>query len=868
MHSPPKVFLKFLRWFCRQDSLEEIESNLLEIFGKDIAESSLKRARRRFAWNVVTHFRPEFMKVFSNQRSDTSNFIFMQMFFNYLSVASRVFKRNKAYVAINALGLGFALASCMAGYLFIAFNVEYNDYLKDKMAPNVHMIQMETQERDGSFKVHDQAPIMLSDLASTEFAGVGKTARFLSNGGSMAWNGNVFAEYFSYSDSSFFDLFNLPLVTGSHKMFRNKNAIFISEEVAKKYFGDTNPIGQQVVLQFNGNKKIDAEVGGVVAAIPVNTSVNFQILVRFEHFIEINGLDVNDWKDWRDPTTFIQLDDASKASSLTAHLQKYVQPRNDARMDMKVTQYLINSFESNKANGYGWVNRPISNELIIIFSAMALAILLIACFNLTNTSIALTARRLKEVGVRKTMGALRKNIASQFLLESAMMVVLAMMLGFVLAQFVVPVFANMWGLRYGLGDLNGINLVVATIFLVFVASILAGSYPALLGSALHPAGLLKGTHRLKGTSNLTRVLVTMQFALSTVVLIAGITFTQNAAFQNEIDFGYETDKILHVDIGGKRDFDLLANALASNPNVISVGVSDGALGRNTYGTPVRVGTEEYEARVLGIGNNYLETLGLDIVEGEGFTFPGHNFNRDVLIVNEAFVAKTGMKDPIGQSVTLHNTPHRIIGIVENHLDNLYRSSEPAPCVFHPTTQENYITLAVKAEKDDMMQVWGQLEDAWKRLFPGKPFLSVLQDDVLLGRSRSLNANLKEMFIFLTGLGGLLAVCGIFALASLNTSYRMKEIGVRKVLGATVQNVIAIMNREFLLILLVATLIGAYAGYYATTSLLDTMFAVHTSVGATTITLCCLLVFIAGAATTTFTVLKAARANPVSTLRSE
>jgi ABC-type antimicrobial peptide transport system permease subunit len=866
MPSPPRYFQKLLRWFCREDCIEEVENNLLEIFEKQSA-SSVPGARRRFAWNVVCHFQPAFLKFFASRKNQSSNFSSMQMLLNYLSVAGRVFRRNRSYVIINALGLGFALASCFAGYLFVAYNIEFNNYYSGITAPNVYMIQMETSERDGTSKIHDMAPIMLGGLAAQNIAGVKNATRLAANSGSFAYHDHVFGEYFSYSDSTFFDIFELPLIAGSHKAFKNKNTIFITESIAKKYFGDTDAVGKSVILGFNGNKQIDAQIGGVLAEIPVNSSVNFNILARFELFIDINGLDVNDWKDWRDPTTFVQLVDAENALSLSAQLQKYVQPRNDARMDMKVTRYVVNPFGSNEATGYGWINRPMTTELIVIFCSMALAILLIACFNLTNTSIALTAKRLKEVGVRKTMGALRGNIAAQFLIESTIMVFMAMIVGLVLAQFVVPVFANMWGLQYGLGDLSGLNLLAASLFLIFAASVVAGSYPALLGSALRPAGLLKGTHRLKGTGKLTRVLVAVQFALSTIVLIAGVTFTQNAAFQDSLDFGYEKEKIIHLDIGGKKDYDLVLNALASNPYVESIGVSDGAIGRNTYGTPARIGAEEYDVRVLGVGDNYLETLGLRMIEGNAFQFGG-DYARGVLIVNEAFVKKTGLIDPIGQTVTMHNSRYQIVGIVENHIDDVYRSREAAPFAFHPTVHTNFITLAVRADPANVAQLRLQMEEIWKQLFPGKPFSCQLQDDVLLAGSRSVNANLKEIFTFLTVLGGLLAVCGIFALASLNVSYRTKEIGIRKVLGASVQNVVGIMNTEFVVILLCASIIGACGGYYATTSLLDSMFAIHSPVMPFTITICCLVIFLVGTFTTTITIARVATANPVNSLRSE
>jgi putative ABC transport system permease protein len=209
-----------------------------------------------------------------------------------------------------------------------------------------------------------------------------------------------------------------------------------------------------------------------------------------------------------------------------------------------------------------------------------------------------------------------------------------------------------------------------------------------------------------------------------------------------------------------------------------------------------------------------------------------------------------------------------LGVIENHIDNLFRSSEAEPFVFYPAGKAQYVTLIVKAEKADVAETQKYLETTWKRVFPARPFESTLQEDILLKNSKETNANLEKIFLFITILGGLLSASGIFALASLNIAKRTKEIGIRKALGASVTNIVALLNREFVIILFCAGILGAVAGYFLTEAMLSQIYKIHVSVGVATVISCALLIFVIGILTTSSTILGAAKSNPVDTLRSE
>jgi ABC-type antimicrobial peptide transport system permease subunit len=790
---------------------------------------------------------------------------------NYLRVAFRSFRKNKSYIIINALGLGVSLACCVAAYLLLAYNIEFDNFHDDKKVSNVFRFHTLAKDKDGKTLRQAQAPIVLPPIAASEISGIENYTRFIYGGGSLRYNDKVFNEGIAFVDSSFFEIFDYPLMSGSHRFLKDKNSIFLNEELAKKYFGDEDPVGKMLVLTSVNESEIELLVGGVIKKFPINNTFTFNALMRIENFMEIQKIKDDDWSDWRNPSTFMKLTSPENAPQISAQFSKYIPERNRLRTDMVVDAYLLEPFKiayDQNDIRYSWVNHRMSPAPLVIFTSMALIILLIACFNLTNTSIAMTAKRLKEVGVRKAIGAARGQIISQFLLETLITISLSLIVGLLLAQVIVPAFASMWNFPYGLEDMNGLNLFIALVVLVFISALIAGIYPAISSSKFKPTLLLKGDVKIKGTNMLTRMLVALQFALSVIVLIAGVVFIQNTRYQDTIKFGYDKEMVITLSIQGERDFEIMEKAVVSNPKILSVGVSDGNIGSNNYQTPVRVDTGRYEVQAVGVGKNYFETMGLRFSEGRTFNLDNASDQAEGVVVNKAFVEKTGLKDPLDKVVTLHDTKRRILGIIENHVDNLYRSKDPEPFIFYPAGKHQYIMMFVKAEKADLGEIQKYLETTWKQLFPTKFFESNYQEDLVLKNSRETNANLEKIFLFITVLGGLLSASGIFALASLNIAKRTKEIGIRKALGASITNVVTLLNKEFVIILFFAAVMGSVGGYYLTNALLADIYAYHIPVEIASVVACASFIFGVGLLTTSSTILKAAKANPVDTLRNE
>jgi putative ABC transport system permease protein len=790
---------------------------------------------------------------------------------NYLLITLRNLLRNKSYVIINTFGLGIALACCVAAYLIVAFNIEFDSFHAEEKVKDVYRVHAHFLAKDGKDFQQIMSPYPLAPTAAQEISGIETYTRFISWNGYMRNGTTAFSEGMAFVDSTFFDMFDFPLVAGTHQAFKDKYSIFVSEELAKKYFGDEEAVGKTLILNFANEKEVSVIVGGVLAKVPVNSAFGFNALLRIEHFFDINLLDVNNWGDWRDPSTFFKITPSADPVNIGKQLAKYVPVRNELKKDATVKEYKLESFKSNfnweQVRG-SYINLRNSLLPMVVFVSMASMILLIACFNLTNTSIALTGKRLKEVGVRKTIGAARYQIVSQFLLETLITIVMALVVGLIMAQFIVPAFTTMWNLPYGIKDLNGVNLFITLIMLVFLAALLAGMYPALYNSKFKPVMLLKGSVKIQGTNMLTRTLVAVQFALSVIVLVSGVMFIRNTKFQEKIKFGYDKEKVILVDVQNQNEFEGMRDVVSTNPKVQNIAVSDHHVGYSNYEFPVTVDTSKYTSRLMGVGKNYFETMGFTFKQGRSFNLDNQSDQGEAVIVNEAFLRKVGMTEPIDKIIVVHDVRRHIIGVIDNHIDNLYRAKEPEPFVFYPSTPQTNKLMLVRVEKEDLGETQKYLEATWKKLFPTKPFQSRFQEDVVLEDTKKTNGNLEKIFLFLTVLGGILSASGIFSLASLNIARRTKEIGIRKALGASVSNVVLLLNREFIVILSIAAILGGVGGFYATKLLMDEIYAYHIAVGIVPIVLCGVAVFAVGILTTSSTIFKAARANPVDTLRNE
>ncbi len=871
-HRPPQWVERLLQRFGDPRTLEEVVGDLQELFPYWVEKAGPRAARRRYLWTVLRLLRP-FARRRGSQVNLSSSIIPTVMLRNYFKVTLRLFAKNKVHLLINTLGLGIALACCMVAYLLFAYNMEFDRFHTPKKVARIFKIHTHSVSKSGEIMETIDAPLPLGPASSTEIAGIERYTRFARGSGFVTKERIGFREYLAFADSTFFEMFDFPLLAGDYKYFKDKSAIYLSEELAQKLLGTVeDPIGQMLTLSFQNEKEILVTVGGILDKIPENSTFVYNALLRFEHYLDIHDLAPDDWSDWRNPSTFLELAATESAPIVSDQLDRYLDIRNKVRQDMEVKDFQLEPFHAvftgDEVNS-GSVNIRNESAILVIFGSIAIMILLIACFNLTNTSIVMSTKRLKEIGIRKAVGAARRQIVGQFLSETLIIMAFSVIAGFIMAVLVIiPEFDAMFDFGYGFADLNGFNLFISLILILVAASLVAGVYPALFNSRLNPVNLVKGNLRIKGTNWMTRSLTAAQFALTVIFLIAGVLFFRNINFQENLWLGYEKDRLLLIDLPGESSFNILKNEINTYPKIVNVAGSYSHLNYTSWQSPVEIESQIFDIRIMGIGENYLKTVGLNVVQGSDLSASNGLEAENTVVVNKAFLERTALEDPFNQTFMLEGRRRRIVGIVENHWDNLQRSKEYEPFIFYRIKPEQYNCMVVNTEASDLTSTFHYLKKTWSKLFPNRPFDGRYQDEIVFGNSRTVNGNLGKMFLFLTILGTFLSIAGIFSLASLNINRKTKEIGIRKVLGATKGSIVALMNREFIIILLVAATIGSLGGFFLTDTLLSFLYKHHIPVGWLPVVLCAVFIFGMGYLTTSGSILRAAGANPIDALRNE
>lgn len=621
---------------------------------------------------------------------------------NYFLVAFRNLLKNKSYVVVNAFGVGIAMACCLTAYLVIAYDLEFDDFHKDEKVNRVFEVHTQVSNPDGTTFINNSAPMTLPSVAVPQIAGIERFTRYLHESAYLRYGDKAFTEKVSFADSTFFEIFEFPLVKGSHKSFKNKHTILLSEELARKYFENEEAVGKMLVINFQNDIEIEVIVGGVLKKVPINNTFNFGALMRIENFHDIHQFTDGDWSDGSDPSTYMELSSTDASATIASELNRYIPMRNEEKKDAFVADFQLEPFKKGFTSldinsSYTTLRTPFA--VLALFTSMAAMILLTACFNLTNTTIAMTSRRLKEIGIRKTIGAFRKQIVSQFLLETIMIITLSLGVALLLAQWIVPAFNSLYNVPFTLDDVNGLNLVVTLIGLMSFASLVAGIYPALVNSGFKPIALLKSSARIKGTNVLTRTLLALQFSLSVIVLIGGVIFTLNAKFQETMNFGYDKEMVITISIREQKEFEAMESAVASYSKIVSVSVSEHHVGQSSYESTVQVGTGEHTTQLLGVGKNYFETMGLKLHEGRFPDVANASERKEAVIVNQAFIDKTGIKSPLDEVITVNQTKRRIVGVVENHIESIFISNTPpsfVASVILLINKEFVIILAIAA----------------------------------------------------------------------------------------------------------------------------------------------------------------------------
>lgn len=795
------------------------------------------------------------------------------MFSNYLKIALRVFWHNKFYVILNIIGLGFAIACCILSYLNYNYreNFDFNhEQVKDIYRLNTSRLV------DGNKQIWGVVPLPITHVMKSETVNSNQIARFSNASIVVKIGEQSFDEHIHYADKSLFDFFNLPMKYGNLSDFDQSKQVVISESLANKYFSKQIPIGQSITLIGTDGIPIVYTVSAVSKHIPANSSIQFDIITSFENGLFDSKQGMDDWKNPNLITTFVKLNDTNEARSVISTLNHFVAVHNQNRSEWPIAGFTLQPFSKLATSsdidmsGYVYGSQLTTNPrgvLVIVPAIMSLFILLITCFNFTNISIAFASKRLKEIGIRKVMGGVRRQLISQFLTENIILCIFAALLAFLFVTLLLPTVNQITGLDLSPDYIRDYGFWLFLLSIPLICAILSGLYPAVYISSFQPVLILKGKTALAASSRFTRFLLVSQFSLSCFALVVGIVMSQNASFQQQADFGYAINEVAVVGLNDAQEFQVLQKAFLQHAEIKSVAGSVEQIGDGTYTQTAKTDKNEIATQVASVGGEaYLETMGISLVQGRHFYNTGADVDGSI-IVNETFVQRMQLKNPINQQVTLDSTQYTIVGVVNDYKEYGLHGLVP-PCVLHMAKPENYKFIVIRADRDKLIQVTKFLRSTWQKLVPNTPYRGYLQSDLIEKELRMTEA-FKVISFFLAIITLLLSASGLFAQISLNIDKRSKEIGVRKVLGASIVQIVGLVSRDFARILFIAFIIGSSLGYLFTSKFIfQVIYHYHPVAGPLPYIGTLLIVLFCCSAIIGTRVFRAARANPVDRLRSE
>ncbi|MGI8582767.1 MAG: ABC transporter permease [Chitinophagaceae bacterium] len=805
---------------------------------------------------------------------------------HYLKIAFRNLARQKVLTAINILGLSIGLACFILFLLYAVNEFTFDRFHKD--AHNIFRVYRWTEAMGEEKERGDvYMPMPLGPAMKQEVPDVKEYVRFKESWGDsyVRINNKITGKGICFADPQFFDVFSFKVASGNASPLKDQRSIVINEKTANQFFGKSDPIGKTVEIKL-GDRFEPFAIAAVVKDPPANSTIKFDILCSFV-FFEASGEGKWASGNWNRSAfqTYVKLQPKSnlpgKPEALYAFRKKYY-PDEEAEFKKAGhwksstppvkfgLQPLLNMHTDTKILADGVVDP----KTIWILVTIAGAVLLIACINFTTLAIGRSAGRAKEVGIRKVVGSTKKDIIFQFLSEAFLLTLLSTVIGLLLVQFLLPYFNQLSGRELSFSLQQYPQLTWLLIVLVVIVGIIAGGYPSLVLSAFKPIEVLKSKTRLGGSNFFTKSLVTVQFTLSVALIISTLVIIQQLNFMRSKNPGFNKENMIVVDADGtdaKKVYPLFKQALQKQHSVLGVAASEIGLGEGKGWSSAGFEYNGKNRNVFEyfIDNDYLKVMGMELIAGRNFDPNIASDSINSVIVNEALVKDFGwtVENAVGKQETGYQdklTPV-VIGVVK---DFHYRpfSEKVAPQQFHQFASYSPRKFFVRIKAGDPSRALSALNATWKSIVPDLPFKYSFLDDNLNQFYKS-EVRWSNIVGWAGGISIFLACLGLLGLASLAAVNRIKEIGIRKVLGASVTAIVTLLSKDFLKLVLLAFIIATpIAWYFMNKWLQDFAYRINISIW---------LFVIAGIValgialiTVSLQAIKAAIANPIKNLRTE
>lgn len=808
---PPGTALRFLRWFCREDYLEEIEGDLTELFEKQ-SEQSPRRAKWAFFWQVLRYFRPVFIKGFSSQHS----IFHTAMFQHYVKIAWRNLLRQKLYSVLNIGGLAIGLTSFLLIFLFVQHELSY-----DTFYPNADRVYRMYQRQEGNMYLGSdyfgKTPARLAEALKAEFPEVQSATSILESSALIGYEKEFFWEKGMWAGPNIFTVLGSSLMEGNPKRaLERPESIVLTNSLALKIFGTRDVLGKTLSYQDESIYTIT----GIIQDPPGNSSLQYSFITSIlSHEGHQYELTRDKWYN-NSCHTFFLLANGTNPQAFESKLPEFLTKNvgYDDSYPFKDTYLLQPLTDLHLHTG---INADIglkgNPQYVNLLSLIALIVLLLACVNYMNLAVARSIKRAGEVGMRKVLGAVRGQVISQFLSESVLIALFALVLAIIFTHFLTPVFGALLERPLYFDLTESPLLLPGMLLLVLVVGILAGSYPAFVMSALRPVQVLTGKVGGLGKLSLQRWLIVGQYAISIALVISSTVIFRQFQFIHNRELGYNKDHVLTIrvrDDGLRETYETLKQEWLKNPQVIGVTSSHHLPAHITSSTIINDNDDDqadnlaiYETRV---GYDYLDVFGIELVAGRNFSREYASDYESGYLINETAARALGWEpaEAIGQTFT-HQETEQIIGVVQDfHMHSM--QMEIQPLMLH--LRNPYLGfVSVKIRPEQIEETIAGLEASLSAhsSFPFEyQFLDTRFDELYQEETK-----LGGLFGVFTLLSLFIASLGLFGMAAFRAQQRTKEIGIRKVLGASVVHILNLLSADFLKMVGIGFLIAVPIAWY-------------------------------------------------------
>jgi putative ABC transport system permease protein len=799
---------------------------------------------------------------------------------NYFKIAIRNLWKNKKFSFINIFGLATGMACSLLIFLFVTHENSYDRFHKD--AGNIYRVVKDFVNDDKTRLPDATTPPALAPAMQKGLPEVEHVTRVFPNWGSnflIKYGDKKITEEKLYRvDSSFFDVFSFPFEQGNaKKAFEQLNSILITETAAKRYFGNENPMGKTLTIDNLG----DLMVTGVLKDVPANSHFHFDFLISTRKFS--GNIDEN-WG-FYNFYTYAKLKPNTNIANLTSKIQAIYKRANDDGTNIFYTQPLT---AIHLTSNLKWELEPNGDKLYVyVFTMIAIFIILIAGINYVNLATAKASVRAKEIGVRKVAGAVRSSLVNQFLIESVITCLVASLLAIMIAQLLLPV-VNALTLK----ELTLIGNPAALLYVLLGAlliGIVAGFFPAIYLSSFKPIIVLKGLKlNERGTLSLRKALVIIQFTISIVLIIGALIISQQMHFIQSAKLGLNKDQVIIVKNAGNlsvADRNSFQNIVTQIPGVKKISTSDGVVGGQnwTNGMNLKGSKNSQLVNFLTVGNDFLDVLGIELKEGRGFSsrFPSDTMTNGIpggpleqtiggIILNETAVKDLGVPIPsVGQQILWGSDADTnyyvtVVGVTKNfHFTSFKNEIKPFAFLNNPRRADNF---TIKLSADNLQGTLAQLQTKWKQFSTERPFEYTFLDETFSKLYQS-ESRFQKVFISLVILGIIIACLGLLGLATFAAQQRVKEIGIRKVLGASVTGVVGLLSKDFLKLVFIALVLAIPIAWYAMNKWLED-FVYRINIQWWVFLVAAFIAMLIALLTISSQAIKAAIANPVKSLRTE